>query len=85
MAEAFGANDALISCEQLRRDLGRPQQVILDATFFLPRQQRMHCESFRLRTYPVRNFSISTTLQIDQLRYRTPRPMPSNLPYKLGC
>jgi len=33
-------SNALVSCEWLRKNLDCPKQIILEATFFLPRQQR---------------------------------------------
>lgn len=42
-------DSALISCEWLWHHLDRPDLVILDATFFLPRQQRNAREEFNLR------------------------------------
>jgi thiosulfate/3-mercaptopyruvate sulfurtransferase len=39
-AELDNNESALVSCEELRQHLDRPDLIILDATFFLPRQQR---------------------------------------------
>jgi thiosulfate/3-mercaptopyruvate sulfurtransferase len=49
-------NSALVCCEWLWQNLYRPQQVILDATFFLPRQQRHARAEFNSRHIPGAQF-----------------------------
>jgi thiosulfate/3-mercaptopyruvate sulfurtransferase len=49
-------NSALVSCEWLQQNLYRPQQVILDATFFLPRQQRNARQEFNTQHIPGAQF-----------------------------
>ncbi|MGR8981745.1 MAG: 3-mercaptopyruvate sulfurtransferase [Gammaproteobacteria bacterium] len=72
-AEPDSAN-ALVSSEWLRQNLSRPGQVILDATFFLPRQQRNAQEEFRLRHIPGAQF-----FDIDEIADQT-SPLPHTLP-----
>jgi thiosulfate/3-mercaptopyruvate sulfurtransferase len=47
---------ALVSCEWLRQNLTQSQQVILDATFFLPRQQRNAQDEFNAAHIPGAQF-----------------------------
>ena len=47
---------ALVSCEWLRENLQRPNLLILDATFFLPRQQRNARDEFRSQHIPGAQF-----------------------------
>jgi thiosulfate/3-mercaptopyruvate sulfurtransferase len=42
----FDTDSALVSCEWLRQHLDRPVLVTLDATYFLPRQQRSALEEY---------------------------------------
>ncbi len=47
---------ALVSCEWLQQNLTQSQQVILDATFFLPRQQRNAQDEFNAAHIPGAQF-----------------------------
>jgi len=68
------SNSALVSCERLRQNLGRPHQVILDATFFLPRQQRHARDEFKSQHIPSAQF-----FDIDDIADRS-SPLPHTLP-----
>ena len=48
----LNTKSALVSCEWLRQNLDRPNQVILDATYFLPRQHSNAQEEFKLQHIP---------------------------------
>ena len=50
--QELSTKSALVSCEWLRQNLDRPNQVILDATYFLPRQHRNAQEEFKLQHIP---------------------------------
>ena len=52
----LNSDSALVSCEWLCENLYRPDQVILDATFFLPRQQREAQIEFKLHHIPGAQF-----------------------------
>lgn len=67
-------NDALVSCEWLRQNLGNSNQVILDASFFLPRQQRNAQEEFRHLHIPGAQF-----FDVDEIADLT-SPLPHTLP-----
>jgi thiosulfate/3-mercaptopyruvate sulfurtransferase len=70
----LSTKSALVSCEWLRQNLDRPNQVILDATFFLPRQQRNSQEEFRLEHIPgAQLFNID---EIADLNSRLPHTLP---------
>ena len=45
-------NSALVSCEWLGKNLHNPKLVILDATFFLPRQNRQAQKEYRQQHIP---------------------------------
>ncbi|MDP7537806.1 MAG: rhodanese-like domain-containing protein [Methylococcales bacterium] len=47
---------ALVSCEWLQQNLDSVNQVILDATFFLPRQQRNALEEYHQQHIPEAQF-----------------------------
>jgi thiosulfate/3-mercaptopyruvate sulfurtransferase len=67
-------DSALASCEWLRHQLCRSGPVILDATFFLPRQQRNAKEEFNLRHIPDAQF-----FDIDEIADPS-SPLPHTLP-----
>ena len=67
-------NDAWVSCEGLKQNLDAANLVILDATFFLPRQQRNAREEFRLQHIPGAQF-----FDIDEIANST-SPLPHTLP-----
>jgi thiosulfate/3-mercaptopyruvate sulfurtransferase len=67
-------DSALASCEWLRHQLCRSGPVILDATFFLPRQQRNAKEEFNLRHIPDAQF-----FDIDEIADPI-SPLPHTLP-----
>lgn len=48
--------NALMSCETLHDHLGESGQVILEATYFLPRQQRVAHKEFELQHIPGAQF-----------------------------
>ena len=48
--------NALVSCECLKQNLHQPDLAILDATFFLPRQQRNALREFKNRHIPGAQF-----------------------------
>jgi len=66
---------ALVSCEWLHQNLGRPDQVILDASFFLPRQQRNAKEEFKVSHIPGAHFFDID--EIADLQSRLPHTLPS--------
>ncbi|OAI19410.1 3-mercaptopyruvate sulfurtransferase [Methylomonas lenta] len=70
----FNSSSALVSCEWLRENIDRPHQVILDATFFLPRQQRNAQEEFKHQHIPGAQF-----FDIDDIADLT-HPLPHALP-----
>ncbi|WP_031435591.1 sulfurtransferase [Methylomarinum vadi] len=65
---------ALISCEELRQNPHSDKQVILDATFFLPRQQRNAKEEYRQSHIPDALF-----FDIDEIADPN-APLPHTLP-----
>lgn len=67
-------NNVLVSCEWLKQSLGSSHQVILDATFFLPRQRRNAREEFALRHIPGARF-----FDIDEIADSS-SPLPHTLP-----
>jgi len=70
----LNTNSALVNCEWLRQNLDRPNQVILDATFFLPRQQRNAQEEFKLQHIPgAQLFDIDKIADLNS-------PLPHTLP-----
>lgn len=71
---SVGLDNALVSCEWLRENLYRPDQVILDATFFLPRQQRSAREEFERQHLPSAQF-----FDIDDIADLS-SPLPHTLP-----
>ncbi|MGD0959325.1 MAG: 3-mercaptopyruvate sulfurtransferase [Methylomonas sp.] len=68
------SSSALVSCEWLRENLTHPQQVILDATFFLSRQQRHAQDEFNSAHIPGAQF-----FDIDVI-VDTSRPLPHTFP-----
>ena len=65
---------ALVSCEWLRQNLYCSNQVILDATFFLPRQQRNAQQEFKLQHIPrAQLFDIDEIADLNS-------PLPHTLP-----
>lgn len=66
--------NALVNCDWLRQNLYNPDQVILDATFFLPRQQRDALGEFQRRHIPDAQF-----FDIDEIADLT-SPLPHTLP-----
>lgn len=70
----FKDDNALISCENLRQNLHCPGLLILDATFFLPRQQRNALQEFALSHIPGSRF-----FDIDAIADLT-SPLPHTLP-----
>jgi len=65
---------ALVCCEWLRQNLYRSNQVILDATFFLPRQQRNAQQEFKLQHIPrAQLFDIDEIADLNS-------PLPHTLP-----
>jgi thiosulfate/3-mercaptopyruvate sulfurtransferase len=68
------ADCALVSCEWLRQHLAHPGLVILDATFFLPRQQRNAREEYRRQHIQGAQF-----FDIDDIADRH-SPLPHTLP-----
>lgn len=73
-SDGLDSNSALVSCEWLRENLYRPDQVILDATFFLPRQQRNAREEFKRQHVPSAQF-----FDIDDIADLS-SPLPHTLP-----
>ncbi|EIC29100.1 MULTISPECIES: 3-mercaptopyruvate sulfurtransferase [Methylomicrobium] len=67
-------DSALISCEGLRQHLDRPDLVILDATYFLPRQQRS-----ALAEYHRQHIQGAQFFDIDDIADQT-HPLPHTLP-----
>ena len=67
-------HSALVSCEWLYRHLDRPDLVILDASFFLPRQQRNAKAEFNLQHISGAHF-----FDIDEIADRR-SPLPHTLP-----
>lgn len=67
-------DNALVSCEWMRENLYRADQVILDATFFLPRQQRSAREEFERQHVPSAQF-----FDIDDIADLS-SPLPHTLP-----
>lgn len=67
-------DSALISCEELRQNPHSDKQIILDATFFLPRQQRNAKEEYRQSHIPGALF-----FDIDEISDLT-NPLPHTLP-----
>ena len=65
---------ALVSCEWLRENLQRSDLLILDATFFLPRQQRNARDEFRSQHIPGAQF-----FDIDEIADLN-SPLPHSLP-----
>jgi thiosulfate/3-mercaptopyruvate sulfurtransferase len=73
-AELDNNESALVSCEELRQHLDRPDLVILDATFFLPRQQRSAREE-----YSRQHIQGAQYFDIDAIADRN-NPLPHTLP-----
>jgi thiosulfate/3-mercaptopyruvate sulfurtransferase len=79
-ASSFPANaelntdSALVSCEWLLQHLERPDLVILDATFFLPRQQHNARDEYKLQHIKGAQF-----FDIDEIADRT-HSLPHTLP-----
>jgi thiosulfate/3-mercaptopyruvate sulfurtransferase len=71
----LNTKSALVCCEWLRQNLDRPNQVILDATFFLPRQQRNAQEEFKLEHIPG-----AQLFDIDEIA-----DLNSSFPHTLPC
>ncbi len=67
-------DSALISCEELRDSLSRSDRIVLDATFFLPRQQRNAIAEYRRSHIPGASF-----FDIDDIADRT-SPLPHTVP-----
>lgn len=65
---------ALVSCEWLRQNLHHQNQVILDASFFLPRQQRNAKAEYQARHIPAALF-----FDIDEIADLS-CPLPHTLP-----
>lgn len=72
--DELDSNGALVGCDWLLQSLGCPGRVILDATFFLPRQQRHAQEEFKSRHIPGAQF-----FDIDDIADRN-SPLPHTLP-----
>lgn len=70
----FDDDNALVSCECLHRNLQRSNLVILDATFFLARQQRNARQEFKSQHIPGAQF-----FDIDQVADLN-NPLPHSLP-----
>jgi len=70
----LGNHSALVSCDWLYRNLHCHQQVILDASFFLPRQQRYAKEEFKASHIPSAQF-----FDIDDIADQL-SPLPHTLP-----
>jgi len=72
----LNTKSALVSCEWLRQNLYCPNLVILDATFFLPRQQRNAREEFKLQHIPgAQLFDIDEIADLNSpLPHTLPRP-----------
>lgn len=68
------SESALVSCEWLQRHLDGENQVVLDATFFLPRQQRDAQAEYRQCHLPGAGF-----FDIDQIADPA-NPLPYSLP-----
>ena len=68
------SSSALVSCEWLQQNLTLPQLVILDATFFLPRQQRHALDEFNAVHIPGAQF-----FDIDMIADSS-IPLPHTLP-----
>lgn len=68
------ATSALIGCEDLVRTLSDEKQVVFDATFFLPRQQRDARAEYRRNHIPCAQF-----FDIDQIA-DPGNPLPHSLP-----
>jgi thiosulfate/3-mercaptopyruvate sulfurtransferase len=64
----------LVSCEWLAQRLGAPEIVVLDATFFLPNQQRNAAEEYRQAHIPEARF-----FDIDAVADKS-TPLPHMLP-----
>ena len=67
-------HSALVSCEWLYQNLDRPDLVIFDASFFLPRQQRNAKEEFKAQHIPGAHF-----FDIDEIADQQ-NPLPHTLP-----
>jgi thiosulfate/3-mercaptopyruvate sulfurtransferase len=67
-------DSALVSCEWLHKHLDRPDLVILDATYFLPRQQRSAREEYHRQHIQGAHF-----FDIDDIADRT-NSLPHTLP-----
>jgi len=67
---------ALFSCEWLKQNLDAKNQVILDATFFLPRQQRCAEEEYQQQHIPnAQFFDIDTVADLSHsLSHMLPKP-----------
>ena len=67
-------NSALVSCEWLQQNLDRSELVVLDASFFLPRQQRNAKQEFKSQHIPGAHF-----FDIDEIADQQ-GPLPHTLP-----
>jgi thiosulfate/3-mercaptopyruvate sulfurtransferase len=70
----LNSDSALVSCEWLGQHLAHPDLVILDATFFLPRQQRSAHEEYNRQHIKNAQF-----FDIDDIADRA-NPLPHTLP-----
>ena len=67
------SDSALVSCEWLQQNLDARNQVILDATFFLPRQQRNALEEYQQHVPGALFFDIDKVANLES-------PLPHTLP-----
>ena len=56
LQKEFMEISALVSCEWLQQNFGAENQVILDATFFLPRQQLKAKKEYQQQHIPGAQF-----------------------------
>jgi thiosulfate/3-mercaptopyruvate sulfurtransferase len=69
------SNSALVSCEWLQQNLNRSNYVVLDATYFLPRQQRNAQAEFNANHIP--NAQFFDIDEIADIRSPLPHTLPS--------
>lgn len=74
VSEELANHSDLVSCEWLFQNLHRPRHVILDASFFLARQQRNAKQEFKTRHIPGAQF-----FDIDEIADQQ-NPLPHTLP-----